>query len=260
MRPFKRLFAFALILGLSACATQPSGHAKKYASNAEREAAARAGDGNAAYDIGWDACLKEPAAQQGRETVKWLTRAARSGDWQTRLNAQQMLGLHYLARVNYHGGPDQEWTYDPRKTKGEVRFCTGSRRSAANDALAEKWLKACAAKHYIAQNSCDENLGKLYYDQKKWAKAYKAFVFIAAWHENGIYEYGRYFDGRLSDLPPSKRDPLDRDWKRVKPLLQEAARHLTRAETDRIDAKVRSYVRASNWRWDRELGRGKVNR
>lgn len=248
MQAFKPVLILALMLGLAGCGAQQSTQSKKYASNADREAAARAGDGYAAYDIGWDACLKEPAAQQGRDTVKWLTQATRSHDYQTRLNAQQMLGLHYLARVNYNSGPDQEWTYDPRKTKGEVRFCTGSRRSAANDALAEKWLKACAAEHFISQNACDENLGKLYYDQKKWAKAYKAFVFIAAWHENGIYEYGKYFEGRLSDLPPSKRDPLDRDWKRVKPLMQEAAKHLPRPETNRIDNKARSEVRASNWR------------
>ncbi len=162
--------------------------------------------------------------------------------------------------MNYDGGPDHEWTYDPRKTKGEVRFCTGSRRSAANDALAENWLKACASKHYIAQNTCDENLGKLYYDQKKWARAYKAFVYIAAWHENGSYGYGEFFDGRLSDLPPSKRDPLDLDWKRVKPLMQEAAKHLSRADTDRIDNKTRNEIRAANWRYFRNEARGRVNK
>lgn len=258
MRLFTPVLAIALILGLSACASQQSALNKKYASDADREAAARAGDGNAAYLIGWDACTDEPAANKGRETVKWLTRATRSNDWQTRLSAQQMLGLHYLARVNYAGGPDQEWTYDPRKTKGEVRFCTGSRRSAANDALAEKWLKACASKHYIAQNSCDENLGKLYYEQKKWAKAYKAFVYIAGWHENGSYDYGKFYDGRLSDLPANKGDIFVNDWKRVQPLMQEAAKHLSRAETDRIDAKVRSYVRAANWRYFRNIERGKL--
>jgi hypothetical protein len=260
MRLFTPVFALALILGLSACVSQHSAPDKKYASNAAREAAARAGDGNAAYMIGWDACTDEPAAHRGRDTVKWLTRATRSHDWQTRINAQQMLGLHYLARVNYAGGPDREWTYDPRNTKGEVRFCTGSRHSAANDSLAEKWLKACASKHYIAQNTCDENLGKLYYDQKKWAKAYKAFVYIAAWHENGIYDYGKYFNGRLSDLPPGKGDILVADWKRVKPLMQEAASHLSRAETNRIDTQTRNEVRASNWRDTRNWGRGRVNK
>lgn len=260
MRAFKPVFALALILGLSACVSQQSALNKKYASNAAREAAARAGDGNAAYLTGWDACTDEPAAHRGRDTVKWLTRATRSHDWQTRINAQQMLGLHYLARVNYAGGPDREWTYDPRQTKGEVRFCTGSRRSAANDVLAEKWLKACAAKHYIAQNTCDENLGKLYYEQKKWAKAYKAFVYIAAWHENGVYDYGKYFPGRLSDLPPNKRDPLYLDWKRAKPLMQEAAKHLPRAQTDRIDNRTRSEVRASIWRYFRNDAKGKVNK
>lgn len=260
MRAFKPVFALALILGLSACVSQQSALNKKYAGNAAREAAARAGDGNAAYLTGWDACTDEPAAHHGRDTVKWLTRAARSHDWQTRINAQQMLGLHYLARVNYAGGPDREWTYDPRQTKGEVRFCTGSRRSAANDVLAEKWLKACAAKHYIAQNTCDENLGKLYYEQKKWAKAYKAFVYIAAWHENGVYDYGKYFPGRLSDLPANKADLFFKDMKRIQPLMQEAARHLPRTITDQIDTKARNEVRASNWRDMRNWGRGTVNK
>ncbi|MDI1227466.1 MAG: hypothetical protein PSY14_07270 [bacterium] len=259
MRPFKPVLTLAIALALAACAPQ-QGAFKKYPNNAAREAAALAGDGYAAYDIGWDACLNEPAADQGRDTVKWLTRATRSHDWQARLNAQQMLGLHYIARVSYAGGPDHEWTYDPRKTKGEVRFCTGSRRSAANDALAEKWLAACASKHYIAQNGCDENLGKLYYDQKKWAKAYKAFVFIAGWHENGIFDYGTFYNGRLSDLPPNKSDIFMADWKRVKPLMQEAAKHLSRAETDRIDAQTRNEIRASIWRGFRNDGRGKVNK
>lgn len=259
MRLFTPVFALALILGLSACVSQQSALNKKYTGNAAREAAARAGDANAAYLMGWDACTDEPAAQRGRDTVKWLTRATRSHDLQTRMNAQQMLGLHYLARVNYATGPDREWTYDPRKTKGEVRFCTGSRRSAANDALAEKWLKACASKHYIAQNTCDENLGKLYYEQKKWAKAYKSFVYIAAWHEDGIYDYGKYFNGRLSDLPPGKADIFMADWKRVKPLMQEAASHLSRTETNRIDTQTRNEIRAANWRDTRNWGRGKVN-
>lgn len=260
MRLFTPVFALALILGLSACVSQQSALNKKYPDNAARDAAALAGDGYAAYDIGWDACRNEPAAQQGRDTVKWLTRATRSRDLQTRLNAQQMLGLHYLARAPYEGGPDQEWTYDPRKTKGEVRFCTGSRRSEANDALAEKWLSACASKHYIAQNACDENLGKLYYDQKKWAKAYEAFVFIAAWHENDIFEYGKFYDGRLSDVPRKKQRLFEGDWKRVKPLMQEAAKHLTRTETDRIDNKARREVRATNARYWRNDARGKVNK
>lgn len=260
MRPFRRFFALAFVLGLSACVSQQSALPKKYANDAAREAAARAGDGDAAYAMGLNACGDEPAAHKGREAVKWFTQAAKSPDWQTRHRAMEMLGAHYLARISYAGGPDGEWTWDPRKTRGEVRFCTGSRRSAANDALAEKWLKACAAKHYIAQNMCDENLGKLYYEQKKWAKAYKAFVFIAAWHENGVFDYNTFYKGRLSDLPPNKDDIFAADMKRIQPLMQEAARHLSRAYTDRIDASARRDVRATIWRDMRNLNRGKVNK
>lgn len=260
MRLFNLCLSLALILGLSACAVSQPPQPKKYANDAARASAALAGDSHQAYLLGLTACTDEPSAHHGRDTLKWLTLAARSHDEQSSGIAQQALANYYLARFPYYGGPTQEWTYDPRKTRGEVRFCTGSRRSAANDARAEKYLKACAGKRFMAQTVCEENLGKLYLEQKKYAKAYKSFVKIAAWHENGIYDYGKYFPGRLSDLPPNKHDVYFTDMQRIHPQMQEAAKHLSRAETNRIDTQARNDVRASNWRYFRNDARGKVNK
>ena len=260
MRLFRPALSLAIAMVLSLAACTPHQGEKKYANDAAREAAARAGDGNEAYWLGMTACTDEPAAHHGRDTLKWLTLAARSHDQQDSGRAEHALANYYLARVPYDGGPDGEWTYDPGKTKGEVRFCTGTRRSAANDKIAEQYLKSCADKQFMASSICRETLGKLYVEQKKYAKAYKAFARIAAWHEDDMYGPQVHFDGPLYKIPSGKSRIYETDMKRIRPYMTEAARHLSRADTERMDAKARSDVRALNWRYTRNGVRGGVNK
>ena len=255
MRLVPVLIALALLVPLASChpvALKPS---KIFASEAARRAAAEAGDSLAAFAIGDEYCSDEPAADHGRETLKWFLTATKGADPDGRVWGYQGLGNFYLARFG-----NRQSSFDPRHDAGEKRYCTGSRRSAKNDVLAEKYLRACARVHWVAAADCDENLGKLYFSQKKYAKAYEAFSYGAAAHENESYAYRKYFAGQLSDLPVDKQQALAGGWRNMKPYMQAAARHLTAAQKARFDAQSRTFLRRENARLDAREERSKVNR
>ncbi len=255
MRLLPLLLAITLTASLAACQSNVSKPWKTYSGAAELRAAAEAGDANAAYFLGDDYCTDEPAGDHGRETVKWLTRGTKANDLQMRLWAEQELGNFYLARFNY-----RQFSFNPNKDAGEKRYCTGSRRSAQNDVLAEKHLRACSAAHFIGANYCDENLGKLYIQKKKYAEAYEVFSYTAAWHEDSTFDYGTYYNGPLSSLPSDKNAMMFDDWKLVKPYMQQAAKHLTAQQRARYDAQARTYVRRENARYWGMEARKKLNK
>ncbi len=235
MRRFALLSLF-LLATLTACKSPYMGKVVNGGPHdiASVAARAKAGNGDAQAQMGDYYCLNEPKADHGAQTVKWYRAASQSMEYNSMQRGLYNLGLFYLALTEY---PED---YDLATSKPKPP-CTGSMRSAANDAKAAKYLTGCVNSYGYTHN-CSIALALLRYKQKKYAEAYELYASVLVeftWDFTG--DGKKDYTGRLLAVPYKDRKggPLfDNEKRALFRNAPRAASHLSKAEIARIDARA----------------------